>query len=219
LRISQSRKFADASDDDLAGAPFDLEAARLVYARQHGFAAWDAFVADVRAVARGERTEPFKEAFEALQRQRWDRLPQLIRQHPDVLRVRGTNGNSLLNPAVSLAGRTREPLPSQAWQLLDVFLRSGADINQANDRGWTPLHQAAYSNQVELATRLIDAGAALHLEAHGEGGTPLAVDPTVEDAIYHSSPIGWADHFGSRRVHQVLTGADVAHLNPRDSAR
>ena len=378
--------FADASDDDLAGAPFDLEAARLVYARQHGLATWDAFVADVRAVARGERTEPFKEVFEALQRQQWDRLPQLIRQHPDVLRVRGTNGNSLLNLAVSLAGRTREPLPSQAWQLLDVFLRSGADINQANDRGWTPLHQAAYSNQVELATRLIDAGAALDLEAHGEGGTPLAValfwghrevadalatvvvprnlriaaglgrpdliaecfgpgdalteaarsgrgfyrphsgfpvwhpsddpqevlnealvwackadrvevlpilvsrgadvnadpyrgtplmwasannrlaaatwllahgatitratfggpshgrgvtplhmaaqndhvemarlllshgaDPNLEDAIYHSSPIGWADHFGSRRVHQVLTGADVAHVNPRDS--
>ena len=111
--------FADASDDELARAPFDLEAARVVYARQHGSATWDAFVADLRAVASGERTEPFKEAFEALQRAEWDRLRQLIRQHPDVLRARGTNGNTMLNLAVSLAGRTCDPLPSQAWQLLE----------------------------------------------------------------------------------------------------
>ena len=92
-----------------------------------------------------------------------------------MVRARGTNGNTLLNLAISLAGRTCDPLPPQAWQILDIFLRSGADINQANDRGWTPLHQAAYSNQTEIAKRLVEAGAAPDREAHGEGGTPLAV--------------------------------------------
>jgi ankyrin repeat protein len=167
--------FADSSDEEIARVPFDADAARLVYARQHGFTTWDALVADVNAVARGERIEPFREAFEALRSQRWDRLAAVIREHPDVLRAQGTNGNTLLNLAISLAGQSCEALPPQAWKMLDIFLQSGADINQPNDRGWTPLHQAAYSNQVELARRLVEAGADPTLEAHGEGGTPLAV--------------------------------------------
>jgi len=194
--------FADASDDELARASFDLEASRLVYARQHGFPTWDALVADVRAVASGQRSEPFREAFEAMRSRRWDRLLELIRQHPEVLRARGTNGNTLLNLAVSLAGRTCDPLPAQAGQMLDVFLRSGADINRANDRGWTPLHQAAYSNQAELAKRLVEAGAAQDLEAHGEGGTPLAV------ALF----------WGHREVADVLATSMVVPRNLRIAA-
>jgi ankyrin repeat protein len=167
--------FADSSDSEIARAPFDADAARLVYARQHGFATWEGLVADINAVARGERVEPFREAFEAMRGQRWDRLAAVFHDHPDVLRARGTNGNSLMNLAISLAAEVCGPLPPQAWKILDVFLQSGADINQPNDRGWTPLHQAAYSNQVELARRLVESGADATLEAHGEGGTPLAV--------------------------------------------
>ncbi len=167
--------FTEASDDEIRQARFDTEAARLVYARQHGCSTWAELTADVRAVAKGERIEPFREAFDAMQGQQWDRLMILIQQHPEVVRARGTNGNTLLNLATSLAGRTCKPLPPEASQILEVFLRSGADINQANDRGWTPLHQAAYSNHVELAKRLMAAGAAPDREAHGEGGTPLAV--------------------------------------------
>jgi len=167
--------FAEASDEEIARAPFDEASARLVYAREHGCPTWDALLADVQAVAAGTRAEPFKDAFDALRGQRWDRLADIVRRHPDVVRVRGTNGNTLLNLAGSLGGRAWEPLPPHASQLLDLFLRSGADVNQANDRGWTPLHQAAYANQRELARRLIDAGASPEMEAHGDGGTPLAV--------------------------------------------
>jgi hypothetical protein len=193
---------AGASDDEIARAPFDVEAARLVYARQHGFANWDALVADVRLVASGRRVEPFKEAFDAMYGQHWDRLAEVIRKHPDVLRARGTNGNTLLNLAVSLAGRTCDPLPSRAWQLLDMFLSSGADLNQPNDRGWTPLHQAAYANQAELAGRLLERGAAPDLEAHGEGGTPLAV------ALF----------WGHREVADLLAGTTITPRNLRIAA-
>ena len=55
------------------------------------------------------------------------------------------------------------------------MLTAGSDINQGNDRGWTPLHQAAYANRREIAALLIEKGAALDLEAHGAGGTPLVV--------------------------------------------
>ena len=167
--------FAEATDDEIAGAAFDEEAARLVYAREHGCSSWNALLGDVQAVAAGKKPEPFRDAFDAIRRQQWSRLLEVVRQHPVVVRARGTNGNSLLNLAVSLAGQTCGPLPPQAWQLLDVFLKAGADVNQANDRGWTPLHQAAYANQPDLAKRLLEAGAAPDIEAHGEGGTPLAV--------------------------------------------
>ena len=50
---------------------------------------------------------------------------------------------------------------------------------------------AAQNDHLEMARLLL---------AHG-------ADPTVEDAIYHSSPSGWAEHFGSKRVHQLLGDA------------
>ena len=46
-------------------------------------------------------------------------------------------------------------------------------MNDANDRGWTPLHAAAYANKPQIAEKLIANGAALDAEAHGAGGTPL----------------------------------------------
>jgi ankyrin repeat protein len=168
-------EFAGASDDEIRGASFDAEAARLVYARQHGFSTWSELEAHARAVAEGRVAEPFRDAFEALCHQQWERWTALVDRHPNLLTARGTNGNTLLNLAVSLAGANRGPLPSRAFEILDRFLDGGADVNQANDRGWTPLHQAAYANQAVLAERLIEAGAAVDREAHGAGGTPLAV--------------------------------------------
>jgi ankyrin repeat protein len=53
------------------------------------------------------------------------------------------------------------------------LLAAGSDVNEANDRGWTPLHAAAYANKPEIAALLVEKGAALDAEAHGAGGTPL----------------------------------------------
>ncbi len=191
--------FVDASEERLRSAFFDLEAARLVYARQHGFESWPAFARYVRALAAGRKREPFLDAFEALRSRRWDRLASLLRDDPSLVRARGTNGNTLLNLAVSLAGSTREPLPPEASRILDLMLASDASVDVANDRGWTPLHQAAYSNQVALAVRLVEAGAAVGREAHGEGGTPLTV------ALF----------WGHREVAEVLAAVEVVPRNLR----
>ena len=43
-----------------------------------------------------------------------------------------------------------------------------------NDRGWTPLHQAASRNDLPVVELLLAAGAPLTPCAHGDGGTPLA---------------------------------------------
>ena len=168
-------RFAGASDEVIRGAEFTVDEARLVYARQHGFRTWAELAARVVALAKGAEDEPFMQAFEALRRADGARLRALARDHPELLRARGTNGNTLLNLAVSLAGSISGPLPPPAGAIFELLTGPGSEVNLANDRGWTPLHQAAYANRPELVTRLLSAGADVDREAHGEGGTPLAV--------------------------------------------
>jgi ankyrin repeat protein len=195
-------RFAGASDEVIRGTGFDLDAARLVYARQHGLGTWAELVGRVAALAKGDSDEPFMRAFEALRQANLTQLRTLVRAHPELLRARGTNGNTLLNLAVSLAGSICGPLPPQANAMFDVLTGSGADVNLANDRGWTPLHQAADANRPELVARLLGAGATVDHEAHGEGGTPLAVT------------LFW----GHREAAELLAESGIVPLNLRVAA-
>jgi ankyrin repeat protein len=166
-------RFAGASDDAIRAASFTLDDARLVYAREHGFEAWGQLVAHVEALARGAAREPFAAAFEAIRAGDRAGLETLLRRHPDLALARGTNGNTLLNLACSLL--PRGPLASgDRLALVRLLLAAGADADAANNRGWTPLHQAGYGNHADLAELLLAAGAAIDRNAHGDGGTPLA---------------------------------------------
>lgn len=193
--LSQIREwhpaFAGMTDAAIAGAPFDLDGARLVYARQHGSPSWAAFLERIQEIADGRRREPFRDAFVALENRRWEELHSLINAHPDLPRARGTNGNTLLNL-----------LAPDAERIVDALLAGGADVNQGNDRGWTPLHQAAYANRPDLAQRLFAAGANAVREGHGEGGTPLAA------ALF----------WGHREVAELLAEAAIAPRNLRIAA-
>lgn len=161
-------RFCDWSDEEIRRAPFTVEDARLVYAREHGFDTWEDLASRVKALAASGATEsgePFIGAYEALRGGDLGRFAGSLRAHPRLAGERGTNGNTLLNLAVSFA----------SVAAVEALLAAGADVNQANNRGWTPLHQAAYSNQLAVAGMLVSRGAALDVEAHGAGGTPLAV--------------------------------------------
>jgi ankyrin repeat protein len=121
------------------------------------------------------------DVFEAGKARDWSRVRALLADHPDLLRARGTNGNTLLSLAGSLVACpapnavSSEPETGAADRLapLRLLLAAGADVNQANDRGWTPLHQAGYRNDPAMVTLLLGAGARVDVEAHGAGGTPL----------------------------------------------
>ena len=168
-------RFSGWSDDEIRQAPFTEADARLVYAREHGFETWDDLVERVNLLASAPNVpaaEPFLAAFRALESGDVAALGSLLRDHPQLARERGTNGNSLLNLTVSLAGKRQSDVGLAA---VETLLAAGADPNDANDRGWTPLHQAAYSNQSAMAALLIDRGADLEAEAHGSGGTPLII--------------------------------------------
>lgn len=151
------------SDTEAVKYDFKLEDALLVQARQHGFADWAAFTAHIEELSSGKDQEPFLRAFEALQRGDDEELKRLLNKEPSLIAARGTNGNNLLNLALSFRRRA-------ACRML---LESGASVNQGNNYGWTPLHQAALGTDVALAEELIGAGGDLTLSARGEGGTPL----------------------------------------------
>jgi ankyrin repeat protein len=195
-------RFADSTDEEIRQAPFSEEDARLVYAREHGFETWDDLTSRVNRLASttdGASTEPFMAAFGALQSGNVADFEALLRANPRLVNERGTNGNTLLNLAVSFAGK---PAWKGGVSAIEALLEAGADVNDANDRGWTPLHAAAYANKPQIAGMLVAKGAALDAEAHGAGGTPLIA------ALF----------WGHREVADLLGRYSVAPNNLRAAA-
>jgi ankyrin repeat protein len=144
-------------------------------------------------------SKPFMAAFAALQSADAAGFRALLRSNSRLASERGTNGNTLLNLAVSFAGK---PDWKGGMSPIEALLAAGSDVNEGNDRGWTPLHAAAYANQPEIASLLIEKGAALDAEAHGAGGTPLIA------ALF----------WGHREVADLLGRHSVAPNNLRAAA-
>jgi ankyrin repeat protein len=172
--IRQSHpRFASASDEAIKQAEFTLDDARLVLAREHGFADWPALVAHLERLAQGKVIEPFRNAFQAIKDNDLKAFKQSLASHPELATTPGTNGNGLLHLAADF-GRV---------EMVRLLLDAGADINMANNKGWTLLHIlacAAVNGQsggqerlVSYIDALLAAGADVTAEAHGAGGTPL----------------------------------------------
>lgn len=195
-------RFRGWSDEEIRQAPFTEADAQLVYAREHGFDSWEELGERVNLLAaapNAEETEPFLAAFRLLERGDAAALDALLRDHPGLEKQRGTNGNSLLNLAASISARNGA---DSGLALVETLLARGSDVNDANDRGWTPLHQAGYSNQCAIADVLIRSGADPDAEAYGAGGTPLVT------ALF----------WGNREVADLLSRYSVAPGNLRVAA-
>jgi ankyrin repeat protein len=140
-----------------------IEDARLELARRHGCSSWSELCERLEAVRDGSETPtPFMDAYRALEGGDRAGLAALLDEQPDLVRVRGTNGNDLLGMAGSL-------------ELVSLLLDRGADPTRGNDYGWTKLHQAGYSNNRALAELMLAHGARTDVSARGDGGTPLVV--------------------------------------------
>jgi ankyrin repeat protein len=169
-------------------APFTERGARLVVARRHGFADWAGLRRHVASLR--ESGEPFARAFRAVEAHDLEALRAEVDRSPDLVSARGTNGNDLLGMA---GGDVR---------LVSFLLERGADPAHGNVHGWTPLHQAAYSNDLRLAQLLLDAGVPVDVSARGDGGTPLVV------ALF----------WGNRETAELLAGHGLAPGNLRVAA-
>lgn len=79
-----------------------------------------------------------------------------------------------------------------------LLLEAGEDPNRYNPGGThahtTPLHQAALSGNVEMARLLVEFGAR----------------PDIEDTIYKSTSLGWANYFGKTEVEDYLRSVSNA---------
>lgn len=161
-----------SAEDDTPGAkePFDRwaqpltrDGARVVVAKEHGFGSWKGLRAHVKSLV--DSGEPFARAYRAVEARDLEQLETLLDEFPGLVTARGTNGNDLLG----MAGATCDE------RLSRVLLRHGADPSRGNVHGWTPLHQAAYSNLPLLLDLLLEHGAPVDVPARGDGGTPLVV--------------------------------------------
>ncbi|OBB27014.1 hypothetical protein A5792_24530 [Mycolicibacterium peregrinum] len=91
---------------------------------------------------------------------------------------------------------------------LDLLARHGIDVSGAHivvpvfpdnpnafdDEGATALHQAAWSGDLELIRRLLDAGA----------------DATITDRRFGSTPLDWAEHSYQTEAADLLRGVTAA---------
>jgi ankyrin repeat protein len=143
--------------------PLTRDGALMVVAREHGFVSWRTLREHVESLV--DSGEPFARAYRAVEARDAEGLGRLLTEFPGLVTARGTNGNDLLG----MAGATHDE------RLARVLLDHGADPSRGNVHGWTPLHQAAYSNLPLLLDMLLDAGAPVDVSARGDGGTPLVV--------------------------------------------
>jgi ankyrin repeat protein len=171
-------------------APVTEAGARLVLARNHGFANWTELVRHVQGLATS--SEPFVRAFRLVRAQDVDGLGALLDQVPSLVSACGTNGNDLLG----LASATCDE------RLVGSLVSRGADVRRGNAHGWTALHQAGYANLPAMARVLLDAGAPVDVSARGDGGTPLVV------ALF----------WGNVEVARVLAARGIAPRNLRTAA-
>jgi ankyrin repeat protein len=144
-------------------APLTQKGAQLVVAREHGFASWPALRRHVAGLR--DSGEPFARAYRAVEAQDVEGLQRLLDRFPELVSAQGTNGNDLLGMAAATCDE----------RLVETLLTRGADIARPNAHGWTPLHQAAYSDLPLMAQILLEAEAPLDASARGDGGTPLVV--------------------------------------------
>ena len=108
-----------------------------------------------------------------------------------------------------------------------MLVARGADVDAEVNRG-TALTWAAASGRTPAIRRLLALGADPNNRGtfggpeHGDGTTALhhaaegghldairallhaGADPTVRDAIYDSTPAGWAEHFGRHEARDLL---------------
>src|SRR4051812_17893801 len=159
-------------------------------ARPRGFASWAALRRHVAGLR--DSGEPFARAYRAVEAHDVEGLRAQLETFPDLVAAVGTNGNDL----IGMAGATCDE------RLVRVLLDAGADPARGNAHGWTPLHQAAYSNLPLLARMLLDEDVPIDVSARGDGGTPLVV------ALF----------WGHREVTEVLAEHGVPPRNLRAAA-
>jgi peptide-methionine (S)-S-oxide reductase len=83
---------------------------------------------------------------------------------------------------------------------VEELVAAGADCNAFSPEGFhphaTPLHQAVFAGSLDCVRALVSAGARLD----------------IEDRVFHSTPLGWADYLGRPEIAEYLRGQEKVTL-------
>ncbi len=93
-----------------------------------------------------------------------DMIKTLIKAGADINTISATTGDSEVSLAAGL-GKTNA---------LSALINCGAKIDTTNKKGWTPLHNAVSTNQIESVKILINSGANVNAKSNN-GVTPLGL--------------------------------------------
>jgi ankyrin repeat protein len=115
----------------------------------------------------------------------------------------------------------RTPLFTAAWQdwrIVQVLLDAQTDPNVSDHAGWTPLHLAVSSDDVESTAMLVKAGANVHARTD-DGDTPLHRATlhrkigAINVLLTAGAGIGDANNSGDTPLHIAATGLDETALS------
>jgi ankyrin repeat protein len=95
----------------------------------------------------------------------------VVRRHPNVLADVGTEAQDLLLDSVK----------NNNLRVVQLMAELGFDLGVESDQGVTPLHLASWHGYTEMVRLLLEHNVPVHFQ----------------DAIYHASPLDWAEQ-GSR---------------------
>ena len=137
------------------------------------------------------------------------RLLEILEASPEVVTYKTATDDTLLGLACrSATGDIAIPPVSGTnaqHQAVDLILEAGADVNAGTTEAWTPLHTAAMAGHIDLARRLLRAGASTNGSLYqSQGGSPLALalfyaktevgrllaQPAVPDNFRHAAALG-----------------------------
>ncbi len=158
----------------------------------------------------GQVTEPEMQVRQVLMKQDPALLEDMLGQNPSFVRLKDDGGDSPLHWAVRLQCRTA----------IATLISRGADVNDRNADGQTPLYVAALKGRLECARRLLVARADPNI-ACNHGITPLhrAVESDNADMAIllldnganvkattdlAETPVAWARRLGRKRIEALL---------------
>jgi len=154
-------------------------------------------------------SDTLRQAAEAARKGDLTTLDTLLDKSPGLIHERDDNGETLLHHACRAAtGDIAIPrvdgTPEQ-HRAVGTIIAAGSDLNATTPDGWSPLHTAAMSGHVDLARRLLAAGARRDgnlMGASGGSALPVALfyaktavgevlaDPATPDNLRHAAALG-----------------------------
>ena len=108
----------------------------------------------------------------ALEKQRLEQQAELEKQRQEQAALEKQRLEQQAELEKARAYSLHDAASKNAYEVVDVLIKQGADINAQDKHGWTPLHHAAWSNAAATAEILLKQGADIHA-TNKHGWTPL----------------------------------------------